>query len=420
MSRLGVVLRNRDLRLLLSGSTVSLLGDGVASVAMAVAAVRTEHPATTLAVVSVAGLVPRVALGLVGGVLADRVSRRSILLAADLVRTAVAVGLGLSLLDGRAPLWVLVVATVPLGAASGAAAPAFAAIVPDVVDAADLVRANSMLSSASPFAQMMAGPALGGLLASVNVGSALLVDAATFAVSAWCVLLLRPRRQHRQGPRTLPWSDFRAGLAFVRSQPWLTINLLCGLLVTFAVSGSFTMLPLLVTRAYGVASSSFGYLIALGGAAAAVTAVVVGMMRTPARPLTASYVWYIGGLAAVAGLGLAPSVWVALPFVVVLFVGTTAGNIWQDSVLGSRIPRELRGRVSSLDWVAATAGAPLSVLLAAVAVSQVGLRETFVVAGGLAALGSLGGLLLLLRSGEPTMDAHSTRAADAMQGVHAP
>jgi sugar phosphate permease len=82
-------------------------------------------------------------------------------------------------------------------------------------------------------------------------------------------------------------------------------------------------------------------------------------------------------------------------------VGATAGNIWQDTILGSRIPRHLRGRVSSLDWVAGTVSAPLSIAVSAALVSQVGVRQMFVGAGAVAALGSLLGLLLLLRSGEP-------------------
>jgi MFS family permease len=405
-------LRSRPFRLLVTGSTVSLVGDGIYSVAMAVAALSTAHPASTLAMVAVAGLVPRIVFGLLGGVLADRVSRRSVLLAADLVRLGVAAALGVALLDGTASPLLLVACVVPLGAASGAAAPAFGAILPDVVEEADLVRANSVMGGVAPFAQLMLGPVLGGLLVSVDVGLAVFVDAGTFAVSAVCVLLLRPARQHETRgrdrlplldipQRQLPWADFREGLAYVRRTPWLLVNLLCGVVISFAVSGSLTMLPLLVTRGYGAGSGSFGYLLAVGGAAATATAVVVGMLRPRRRPLASSYVMYVVGLAAVIGVGLAPDIRVGAGFVALLFVGATAGNIWQDSILGSRIPRRLRGRVSSLDWVAGTISAPLSITVSAALIGQVGIRTTFVGAGAAAVLASLAGLLLLLRSGEP-------------------
>jgi MFS family permease len=309
------------------------------------------------------------------------------------------------MLAGTPTLWVLVALVVPLGAASGAAAPTFSALLPDLVDQDELVAANSVLGSVSPLAQMVAGPVLGGVLAAYDVGLAMLVDAGTFGVSALCVLLLRPTVHHLAhpiGPRAMPWAHFREGLAYVRATPWLATNLLCGLVVTFAVSGAMTMLPLLVREGYGAPTATFGYLLAAGGVAATLTALVVGSRRPPGRPLTSSYVVYAAGLGAVAGLGLAPGPAVAALFVVVFFVGATAGNLFQDSVLGSRVPRELRGRVSSLDWVAATAAAPLSVTLAAGLAGLVGIRATYVGAGLLAAAASLLGLVLLLRTGEPT------------------
>jgi MFS family permease len=404
-------LADRDVRLLLTGSTVSLVGDGIYSVAMAVAALRISNSASALAAVAVANLVPRVVFGLYGGVLADRVSRRLVLLACDLVRAAVVAVLGAVLLGGTPPFWLLLVLVVPLGAASGAAAPAFSAILPDLVEADELVAASSLFSSVGPLAQMVAGPVLGGVLASVDVALGMFVDAATFAVSAGCILALRPGRQHDVGPKPLPWAHFREGLGYVRRTPWLFVNLFCGLVITFAISGALTMLPFLVTSGYGASASVFGYLLAVGGAAATLSAIAVGSRRPPRRPLVASYSTYVVGLAAVAGLGLAPGPVVAALFVVVLFVGASAGNIFQDSVLGSRVPRELRGRVSSLDWVAATAATPASVVLVAASSAAFGIRATYVGAGLVAAGASAVGLLLLLRSGEPVGD-----QAEAAQG----
>jgi MFS family permease len=407
VSPLSGPLRNRDVRLLVTGSTVSLVGDGIYGVAMAVAVLHaSDGRATALAAMAVTNLVPRVIFGLYGGVLADRISRRAILATCDLVRLVIVAALGLLLLAGDPPLWALILLVAPLGAASGAANPAFSAILPDLVREDQLVAANGLMGSVSPLAAMVVGPVLGGVLAAVNTGAALLVDAATFGVSAVCVLLLRPRVTHApDAVRPLPWAHFREGVSFVRRTPWLAVNLLCGLVITFAVSGTMQMLPVLVTRAYHAPTASFGYLIAVGGVAATIAAVVVGSRRPPRRPLAASYTTYALGLGAVAGLGLAPDPFVGAGFMVVFFVGATAGNLFQDSVLGSRVPRELRGRVSSLDWVAATAAAPLSVVVAALAADHIGIRTTYVAAGLAAAVCSVGGLLLLLRSGEPTGEA---------------
>ncbi len=405
MTALTRGLRRRDLRLLVVGSTVSLVGDGVYAVAMAVAVLHVAGTATALAATAVANLVPRVLFGLYGGLLADRVSRRAVLAVCDLVRLAVVAALGLLLLGAEPPLWALLVLVVPLGAASGAAAPAFSALLPDLVEEDELVAANGLLGSVAPLAQMVAGPVLGGVLAAYDVGLALLVDAATFGVSTLCVLLLRPvREHHRVAARPLPWAQFREGLGYVRRTPWLATNMLAGLVVTFAVSGTMTMLPVLVRSGYGAPTADFGYLLAVGGLAATLAAVWVGARRPPGRPLRASYAAYVGGLGAVAGLGLAPGPLLGAVFMAVFFVGATVGNLLQDSVLGARVPRELRGRVSSLDWVAATAAQPLSVVLAAVSADHLGIRPTYVVAGVAAALCSLAGLVLLHRTGEPSGD----------------
>ena len=234
----------------------------------------------------------------------------------------------------------------------------------------ELVAANGLLGSVSPMALMVVGPGARRPPVGVRRGAGAVVDAATFGVSALCVLLLRPLAEHARGPRALPWADFREGLGYVRRTPWLATNLLAGLVITFTVSGTITMLPFLVSRGYHAPVASFGYLIAVGGVAATVAAVVVGTRPAPRRPLMASYLTYALGLGAIAGLGLAPNLLVAGVCMAVFFVGATVGNVFQDSVLGSRVPRELRGRVSSLDWVAATAAAPLSVVVAAVSADQ--------------------------------------------------
>ncbi len=413
MSLLTGPLKRRDVRLLLAGSTVSLVGDGIYGVAMAVAVLQLTGSATALAAMAVVNLVPRVAFGLMGGVLADRVSRRAILAVCDLLRLAVVAVLGALLLGADPPFWLLLVLVAPLGAASGAANPAFSAILPDLVDEDELVATGGLLGTVSPMAQMVVGPVLGGVLAAWNPGAALLVDAVTFGVSAVCVLMLRPLAVHApvDGPRPMPWADFREGLSYVRRTPWLAVNLLSGLVITFTVSGTMQMLPVLVSRGYGAPTASFGYLIAVGGVAATVAAAVVGSRPRPRRPLASSYATYALGLGAVAGLGIAPGPVVGAVFMVVFFVGATAGNVLQDSVLGSRVPRELRGRVGSLDWVAATAAAPLSVVVAALSADHAGIRPTYVVAGLAASLCSLAGLVLLRRTGEPTDDTDDVAGA---------
>lgn len=409
MSRLFTALRRPNLRWLIAGAAVSLVGDGIYTVAIAVAVLDAGHGASGLATLSIAMLIPRVLFGLWGGVLADRVSRRSILVACDLVRASVVTALGATLALGASSIWLLAVMVIPLGAATGVASPAFSSIIPDLVDGDQLVLANAALGGIGPLAQVMVGPALGGILAAHDPGVALLVDGGSFAVSALCVLLLRPARHHAARERDLPWVEFRAGVTYVRRTPWLAVNLLCALVLTFAVAGALNLLPLLVTEGYGADASSLGFVLAVGGAAGTLGALVAGMLPQPRRLLAASYVAYILGLGAVIGLGLVHGPVGAAGFAALLFVGTSLGNVYQDTMIGHHVPRELLGRVRSLDWVAATAMVPLSIVVAAAASGAIGIRATYVVSGALTAGVAALSLGLLLHRGEPTIEGADDR-----------
>ena len=160
------------------------------------------------------------------------------------------------------------------------------------------------------------------------------------------------------------------------------------------------MLPLLVTRGYGASSGSFGYLLAIGGGAATLTALVVGMLSPRRRPLASSYAMYVVGLAAVIGVGLAPDIRIGAVFVALLFVGATAGNIWQDSVLGSgSAPAAWPGELARLGRGRRQCAAVHHDLGGA---GRSGWHPRDLVGAGVAAaLASLLGLLLLLHSGEP-------------------
>ena len=139
------------------------------------------------------------------------------------------------------------------------------------------------MGGVTPFAQMMVGPVLGGLLAAFDVGARDVRRRRHLRGLGLCVLLLRPPGVHapRRGPRPPPWADFREGLAYVRRTPWLLVNLLSG--VVDLVRGVGLLHDAAVARHAGATArraTSFGYLLAVGGVASRrSTAVVVGTLR---------------------------------------------------------------------------------------------------------------------------------------------
>ena len=190
-------LRHRDFRLLWSGMTVSLVGDGIFLVAMAWQVYAVWNAPAALSMVGIAMTVPTIVCLLPGGVVSDRLSRRAIMLAADAVRaTAIAVLAVLSL-TGRIQVWEIAALAMVYGAGTAFFTPAFEALVPDILPASDLPAANSLDQFVRPIALRLAGPAAGGwIIAAFGPGIAFAADAASFAAAGVAVLAMRPVAGH--------------------------------------------------------------------------------------------------------------------------------------------------------------------------------------------------------------------------------
>ena len=193
--RLGVLrpFAIRDFRLLWTGMTVSLLGDGIFIVAMAWQVYELSNSPSALALVGLAWTAPMVVFLLLGGVIADRFDRRRVMILSDAIR-AVAVGaMGVLAVTGSLELWHLYALAALYGAGDALFPPAFGATIPDLVPQHLLVQANSVDGLVRPFAMQLVGPALGGVLVdAVGVGTVFLLDAGTFVVSMTMLALMRP------------------------------------------------------------------------------------------------------------------------------------------------------------------------------------------------------------------------------------
>src|SRR4051794_23973926 len=131
-------LRLREFRLLWTAMTASLLGDGVLLVALAWQVYTLSDAPTALALVGLATSLPHLAFLLVGGVLSDRLDRRRLMVGADLVRGAAIAVLAVLAISGALALWEIVALVAVYGAATAFFGPAFDAIVPELVPAAQL------------------------------------------------------------------------------------------------------------------------------------------------------------------------------------------------------------------------------------------------------------------------------------------
>lgn len=379
-------LRNRDFALLWSGQSVSLLGDGVFTVALALAALRLSKGPYVLSVVLAARLLPTVALLVVSGAVTDRVARRTILLASDLTRGLAVAAIAALTAVNALQVWQLVAMSVAFGAADAFFMPAATAIVPDLVGPELLTQAAALESSTWVISQNLIGPALGGVLvATLGLAASFGLDAVSFAASATCLALMSPSRPAaRSGHSVLV--DIRLGMRYVFSQRWLWATLVAAAVASFAAfAPAGVLLPLLVERVLHGGPADLGLVLAAGGLGGLTGTLIVGRFGAPRLRITA--MWACWGVSSIlfALIGLSSALWVvaalsALGWAFLMYAST----LW-NPLIQSLVPSDMLGRASAVDWLFSLSLSPLGVLAAGLATAAVGVRTTFVIGGVVAA-----------------------------------
>src|SRR3954454_12515336 len=213
----AVLREERQFRLLFLGQALSVVGDRMTQVVLPFAVLSIGGAVADVGVVAAAGVLPFIVLGLIGGVVADRIERKRILIASDLVRLASQGLAGVLLVSGHAEVWHLAALTAVFGAADSFFSPAFSGLMPLTISEPHHLQPANALRGLSFSTGSIVGPALGGILvATLGEGGALLVDAGTFGVSVLCLLSLRPRLVQRGDPEPFTADRRRAGAAPAR------------------------------------------------------------------------------------------------------------------------------------------------------------------------------------------------------------
>jgi hypothetical protein len=396
----------RSFRLLAGGQFASTIGDFCYAVALPWLVLSNHGSPILLGIVLACYGVPRTVLIPVGGVLADKVGPRTLMLAADTARCVLVAGLALLAARHTVSLAALGPIAALIGAGEGLFIPASFAIMPSLLDEERLAAGNALSTAAMQVGSLL-GPALGGALVAVTRAStaAFAVDAATFGVSALTLLLI-PRRPAPGsvagsvgGEAAVISGDAEASgptdkggvLALLRRSRALQVILVVVIAANLAGGGmSDVALPALAHASFGAAG--YGALLAcfaIGGVAGTLGAARTGNLREPV--VFASVVFlveavgitlfpYLGGEAgAAAALCLAGAC-------------NGLGNVTVLTVLQKWVPPGLLGRVMGTLMLCSFGTFPLSVAVSGVLVHHLGPAPFFPVAGGLVAVAILGGL----------------------------
>ncbi|MFN8185812.1 MAG: MFS transporter [Gaiellales bacterium] len=387
----------RDFRLLWTGLSVSLFGDGLFLVALAWQTYELSNSPSALATVGLAWTLPMVSLLLLGGVISDRFDRRRIMIASDLLRGSAVAAIGVLGVSGHIELWHLYLLSALFGVGDALFPPAFGALVPQIVPGNLLVQANSVDAFMRPLMLQLLGPAAGGLIvAAVGAAGAFLVDAGTFTVSVAALLFMRSRPlPRREAAQASMLGDIREGLRFVRSQTWLWATFAMAAVSLLFYLGPFeVLLPFVVKNEVGGSARDLGFVFAAAGVGGIVASLFTAQRRLPRRVITVMYLCFAVAVSGPIVYAVANEIWQMMLGAFVAGAGAAAGSIIWMTLMQRHVPGELLGRVTSLDWLVATCLLPISFALTGPVSAAVGVRETLFGAGVIGVALTLGFLLV--------------------------
>lgn len=367
----------RNFFVLWQGQLVSHLGNQAFLIATTLYVLEVTGSATVVAGAMMAATIPLVLLAPIGGTLADRLSRRSILVCADVLRALATGGLALVLLwhpDAPSRHIVLIIGIAAFnGVMTALFAPAFQALVPELVAKDTLATANA-INQMSTQTSTLAGQALGGILyAAWGAGVLLLVDAISFAyagAATWLLPADRPPARERSSVRLgfeRYAADTRAGIAYVwrRTGMAAVLGIFAGVNCLFMPV--FVLLPFYVREVLGRGPAWYGFLLSGSGLGALAGSVAAGILlrRVPAHAALVR-LCLAGVAASVLLLAATASTWIALAAFVAVGALSSIANVTVITAFQSAVPATIRGRVMAVVIALSTAAVPVGMALGGV------------------------------------------------------
>ena len=380
-----IALRERNLRLLLAGLAISQVGDWLYNLALLVFVYDRTHSSAWVGLTTAARIVPFVLLGPLGGILADRVARRPLMIGSDLARAAVMAMLAVVVVF-NAPI-VLAPVLAALGTAAGVAyPPCVQALLPRLATDQQLPAANAVRSTLTHIC-VVAGPLFGALL--LLLGSPAIVFAvngATFVVGSVVVAFL-PRKALRVATGAAR-NESRPGLPAELQTGWRALRsapdapaLVGANVIASAVYGAFTVLFVMLAQRLGLGSSGYGYLLAGGGAGGVLAAGLASRAAASAHPrraLTLAMAAVGAPVPFLAIIGWYPA---AIVLAGIFGAGSLVAEVVADTVLQRSLDPAVFARAYGFVMPANLAGIVAGALLAPVLVAVFGLSGAVVTIG---------------------------------------
>ena len=389
LPRVARPFRSSQYRLLIGALSLSIFGSGMWLVAIVFQVKALGGGPIDLSFVATGNALGLVATVLVGGVAADRIPQKRILLGVEALKFAAVALVAVLALSGALEVWHLALASFLLGVADGFFFPAYSAMLPSILPADDLLGANGFEGVLRPAVMQAAGPAIASTIIAAFAPSWVFVFiAASLALGALVLTFLQLTAVRREiepsdsHPVSQLFADLRGGFAYMVRTPWLLATLLYACVIVLLIIGPIeVLLPFAVTEQTGGGPVEFAIALAAFGLGGVVGSILIASRRLPRRYLTLMNLLWGAGSLPLAVIGLTGHLWVMVVALFIVGFSFQAATVIWGTLLQRRVPPELLGRVSSLDFFVSLALMPVSMALAGPVGELIGRGPTFLVAG---------------------------------------
>jgi MFS family permease len=336
--------RNRGFRLLFVATLGSLLGTWLATIALTVDVYDRTHSGSWVSALLIAVFLPTVVVGVLVGPLLDRLSRRRLMIASDLLRAVVFVAL--PFVDRPASIVALALVA---GIGNAVYRPTVNAAMPNLLEEGELERGNALFQTVENMAWAV-GPIVGGAIVAVSgTSAAYWINAVSFVFSAFVIRLIPARRLQSEAPISKGhWRDIADGLSFARHSRALQAILIAWSVEMIAV-GCINVGEVVIAKdSFNAGDFGFGLLFGASGVGLAIGSFFGGMLAER-RAVAGLY----GPAMILAGIGAlfasaAPNVWVGAALFAVSGVGSGAAALYNVLLIQRSVPDAFRGRAFTL------------------------------------------------------------------------
>jgi MFS family permease len=406
-----VPLRYAAFRYLCAGRLVNTLGNAVAPIALAFAVLDLTGSVRDLGLVVGARSLMNVLFVLFGGVVADRIPRRLVLVGSNMLGALTQAAVAALVLTGSATVPLLLVLGGANGIVSALAQPASAALAPQTVPP-ELIQSASAIIRLGMNAGMIGGAVFGGILvAAVGPGWGLAVDAFTFAIAATAFAQVRVAAPREATTGTSIVADLREGWTEFTSRTWVWVVVLGFMVLNAALVGGVNVLgPAVADETIG--RSAWGAVLAAETVGMIIGGLIALRIRVR-RLLLFGVVCMFAESFLLLGLALAPAVVVLLAAGAAVGIAVTQFGVAWETSIAQHIPADRLARVYSYDMLGSFVAIPLGQVAVGPVAAEIGTRDTLLILATLVVLSVLG--MLTSRDVRRLQSAASARAADVTQ-----